>query len=92
MHVLGDAPTFVVAIGSSFPFLSRQDAFYYTVSGSVGIFVRCWMKLNFRDPRPYMVNLALYPNMCDTTYGTPDSEILLATLMLGVIWLNRSEA
>lgn len=38
-----------------------------------------------------MVNLALYPNMCDTTYGTPDSETLLATLMLLVIWLDRSE-
>lgn len=38
-----------------------------------------------------MVNLALYPNMCDTTYGTPDSETLLATLMIGVIWLGRSE-
>jgi len=38
-----------------------------------------------------MVNLALYPNMCDTTYGTPDSETLLATLMIGVIWLSRSE-
>ena len=29
--------------------------------------------------------------MCDTTYGTPDSEILLSSLLLGVIWLNQSE-
>lgn len=91
MHVLGDCPTFVVMTGCTFPFVSRQTGFYLCVAMSLGIFTRCLVKLMFRDPRPYMVNQLLYPNMCDTTYGTPDSEILLATLLLGAIWLIRSE-
>lgn len=36
-----------------------------------------------------MQTLRVYPNMCDFSYGTPDSEILLTTLMIGVIFLNK---
>ena len=91
MHTLGDSPTFVVMTGCTFPFVSRQTGFYLCVTMSLGIFARCLMKLLFRDPRPYMINQLLYPNMCDTTYGTPDSEILLATLLIGTIWLIRND-
>ena len=38
-----------------------------------------------------MQSLRVYPNMCDFSYGTPDSEILLATLMIGVIFLNKGQ-
>ena len=57
----------------------------------VGLFLRCFMKMCFRDPRPFMKTLRVYPNMCDLSYGTPDSEILLATLMIGVIFLNKGK-
>lgn len=89
-HVLGDSPSFIVLLATIFPFVSRQDAFYYQVAFSVGLFVRCCLKMLFRDPRPFMFSLVVYPNMCDLSYGTPDSEILLITLMIGVIFLNKS--
>lgn len=88
-HVLGDSPSFVIMLATIFPFTSRQDAFYYQVAFSLGIFIRCCMKMAFRDPRPFMQTLRVYPNMCDFSYGTPDSEILLTTLMIGVIFLNK---
>lgn len=47
--------------------------------------------MTFRDPRPYMVNLLVYPNTCETTYGTPDSEVMLSTFMIGVVWLNKGD-
>lgn len=88
-HVIGDSPSFVVLLATIFPFTSRQDSFYYYTAFGVGLFLRCCMKMFFRDPRPFMQSLRVYPNMCDLSYGTPDSEILLATLMIGVIYLNK---
>ena len=89
-HMLGDSPTFVVFLASMFPFLSRQDAFYYSFCFGFAIFLRCCFKMFFRDPRPFMYSLNVYPNTCDLTYGTPDCEILLTTLMIGVLFLNRT--
>ena len=52
--------------------------------------LRCCFKIFFRDPRPFMYSLNVYPNLCDLTYGTPDCEILFTKLMIGVIFLNRT--
>lgn len=87
---MGDAPAFVILIGMMFPFVNRQSAFYYSVSLSIALFTRCVLKLVFRAPRAYMVNLLVYPSVCDTTYGTPDSEVMLTTFMLLVVWLHKS--
>ena len=38
-----------------------------------------------------MVNLLVYPNMCDTTYGTPDSEVMLTTFMICISRLARED-
>lgn len=89
--MLGDSPSFVILLATIFPFTSRQDAFYYYTAFGLGIFIRCCMKMAFRDPRPFMQTLLVYPNMCDFSYGTPDSEILLTTLMIGVIFLNKGQ-
>lgn len=89
-HILGDSPSFIVLLATIFPFTSRQDAFYYQFSLGFGLFIRCLMKLIFRDPRPFMTTLSVYPNLCDLSYGTPDSEIFLATLMIGVVYLNKN--
>ena len=90
IHVLGNAPAFLLYLTLAFPIVSRQTAFYLCVCFGLGVFVRCSVKLLFRDARPYMVRQSVYPNMCDTSYGTPNSETLLCTLALTVLFLNHT--
>ena len=40
-----------------FHFLSRQEAFYYSVVFSIAVFVRVNLRMLYRQPRPYMESL-----------------------------------
>jgi len=61
-----------------FNFASRQTAFYFTSIISLNIFAGAFMKLWFRDGRPFMWVTSIFPYVCELEFGNPGSEIMNA--------------
>jgi len=78
-HYVGQVGFLMFLICCLFPLISRQGSYYFIASFSVGLTTCSILRLAFREPRPFMVDLQVFPLVCDLTYGTPNAEIMLTT-------------
>ena len=59
-----------------FNFASRQTAFYFTWVLSLGVFLETFMKLSFKDGRPFMFQDKVFPFVCELEFGNPAGEAM----------------
>lgn len=56
-YFVGQVGILMFLVSCLFPIMSRQGAFYYLASFSVGLTTCAFLRLAFRDPRPFMIDL-----------------------------------
>ena len=87
-YFLGGNSMFSAFIATLTVFASRQNALYYITSFAICLQFRFVLRMFFRDSRPYLDNLSIYPYICINTYGNPSSSVMYLTTMFLVIMLN----